>query len=246
MEGRVAIVTGVASGLGRATATALSRKGVRVVLADRNFEGVKALGEVLASSGGEVLPLRVDVSQEEDVTGMVAGTLQTFGQVDILINNAGVGSFVSVEAMTKAEWDRVFDINLWGVFVCSRAVLAPMKERRYGRIINLSSVAGKMGGIFVGANYSASKAGVTCLTKTFAKLLAPYDVTVNAIAPGAIETPFHAATTEEQRGVIVRGTPLGRFGEAEDIAEAIIFLASEEAKYITGEILDVNGGMLMD
>ncbi len=246
MKDTVAIVTGAASGIGKATTQALADEGASVVLADLNLEKAEEVAEEIKAKDGETLCVKVNVADENDVQKMVEVTLDRFDRVDILVNNAGLNCTTSVEDMTKQEWDRVFDIQLWGVFTGCRAVMKKMQEQKYGRIVNISSVVGKIGGIYTGMNYSVSKAGVICVTKNFAKILAPYQVTVNAICPGPINTPFHNVTTKEQREFIIKGIPLGRFGEAEDIAQAVVFLASDKAKFITGEILDVNGGILMD
>ena len=172
--------------------------------------------------------------------------VQAFGRIDILVNNAGICQVTTVENMTEEDWDRVMAVNLKGVFLCSKTVMGVMKKQRSGRIVNMGSISGKVGGIATGANYSVSKAGVMCFTKALARELAPYGITVNAVAPGVIETDMTRGITQGDFTDYIKSIPLGAIGSVEDVAYAVAFLVSEEARYITGEILDVNGGMLMD
>ncbi len=172
--------------------------------------------------------------------------MRDFGQIDILFNNAGIMYPTPVEDISEEEWDEVLDVNLRGVFFCCQAVTPIMKKRRQGKILNIASLAGKVGGIVAGAHYSASKAGVICLTKTFARELAPFGVTVNGIAPGPVDTDMGRLFSPQAREDLIQKCPLGRFADTEDIAQAALFLVSDGAKHITGAILDVNGGMLMD
>ena len=168
------------------------------------------------------------------------------GRIDILVNNAGVMRPASVEDTTEEEWERIMNVNLKGTFICSKAVMEVMKKQKYGKIVNIASASGKIGGVATGPHYSASKAGIICFTKTLARELAPYGINVNCVAPGPIDTPMFQLFSKETRESIIKRIPLGRIGEPRDVAEAVLFLVSDAAKYITGETLDVNGGFLMD
>jgi 3-oxoacyl-[acyl-carrier protein] reductase len=196
--------------------------------------------------GRKALSFHVDVSKSGEVNAMVEKVLAQFGKIDILVNNAGICKVASIEETTEEDWDRIMAVNLKGVFLCSKAVMAVMKKQRSGRIVNMGSLAGKVGGVATGANYAASKAGVMCFTKSLAKELAPYGVTVNALAPGVIETDMTHGITGGDWTNYLRTIPLGYIGAPEDVANAVLFFVSDEARYITGEIMDVNGGMLMD
>jgi len=243
---RVSIVTGAAQGLGRAIAMELARRGSHIVVCDVNLEGVKGVAEDVKALGRKALALKVDVSRPSDVSEMVDRVVKDFGRIDILVNNAGICQVVTIEEMTEADWDRVMAVNLKGVFLCSKAVMGIMKRQRSGRIVSMGSISGKVGGIATGANYSVSKAGVICFTKALAREMAPYGVTVNAVAPGVIETDMTLGITRGDFSDYLRNIPLGTIGTAQDVAYAVAFLVSDEARYITGEILDVNGGQLMD
>lgn len=177
---------------------------------------------------------------------MIKATLEAFGKIDILVNNAGICYLGSMEDMKEEDWDKVIEVNLEGVFLCSKPVIELMKEQRSGKIINIASLAGKIGRILTGANYVVSKAGVIGFTKRLAKEMAPYGVNVNAVAPGIIDTAMTQAFPKKEMKSILKSIPLGRIGLPEDVANAVIFLSSEETSYITGVILDVNGGLLMD
>jgi 3-oxoacyl-[acyl-carrier protein] reductase len=246
LKDRVSIVTGAAQGLGRAIAMELARRGSHVVVCDVNLEGVKGVAEDVRTLGRKALALKVDVSMPSDVSEMVDRAAKDFERIDILVNNAGICQVVTIEEMTEEDWDRVMAVNLKGVFLCSKAVMGIMKRQRSGRIVNMGSISGKVGGIATGANYSVSKAGVICFTKALAREMAPYGVTVNAVAPGVIETDMTLGITRGDFSDYLRNIPLGVIGSAEDVAYAVAFLVSDEARYITGEILDVNGGQLMD
>lgn len=246
LKSRVAVVTGAGRGIGRAIATALAREGADIVANDIDLQTAEETVEKIKAMGRRALAIKADVSNKREVNNIVKKTLEAFRKIDILINNAGVFSSTPVENMTEQEWTRIIDVNLRGVFLCSQAVIKPMKAQRSGKIVNLASLAGKVGGVFAGAGYAASKAGVICLTKSFAKQLAPYGINVNAIAPGVIETDMTRDWPEEVKESFLKQIPLGRFGRPEDIAEAVVFLVSDAANYITGEIMDVNGGYLMD
>jgi 3-oxoacyl-[acyl-carrier protein] reductase len=243
---KVSIVTGGAQGLGKAIALELARKGSHLVVGDVNLKAAQRVTEEVHALGRRALALRVDVSKATDVNEMADRVVKEFGRIDILVNNAGICQVISIEEMTEEDWDRVMNVNLKGVFLSSRAVMGVMKKQRSGRIVNMGSVAGKVGGIATGANYSVSKAGVICFTKALARELAPYGVTVNAVAPGVIETDMTRGITQGDFTDYLKAIPLGMIGSAEDVSHAVAFLVSDEARYITGEILDVNGGMLMD
>ena len=243
---KVSIVTGGAQGLGKAIALELAGKGSHLVVGDVNLETAQRVTEEVHALGRRSLALRVDVSNARDVSEMADRVVKEFGRIDILVNNAGICQVVTIEKMTEEDWDRVMAINLKGVFLCSKAVMGVMKKQRSGRIVNMGSLAGKVGGIATGANYSVSKAGVMCFTKALARELAPYGVTVNAVAPGVIETDMTRGITQGDFTNYLKTIPLGTIGSAEDVSHAVAFLVSDEARYITGEILDVNGGMLMD
>ena len=243
---KVSVVTGGAQGLGRAIALELARKGSHLVVGDVNLEAAQRVTEEVHALGRRSLALRVDVSNARDVSEMADRVVKEFGRIDILVNNAGICQVVTIEKMSEEDWDRVMAVNLKGVFLCSKAVMGVMKKQRSGRIVNMGSLAGKVGGIATGANYSVSKAGVICFTKALARELAPYGVTVNAVAPGVIETDMTRGITQGDFTNYLKTIPLGTIGSAEDVSHAVAFLVSDEARYITGEILDVNGGMLMD
>jgi 3-oxoacyl-[acyl-carrier protein] reductase len=246
LDNKVSIVTGAARGLGRAIAVELARRGSDVVVCDVNLEGLKTVAQGVQSLGRRSLPLKVDVSRASDASRMVDCVMKDFGRIDVLVNNAGICQVITIEEMTEEDWDRVMAVNLKGVFLCSKAVMGIMKKQRSGRIVSMGSIAGKVGGIVTGANYSVSKAGVICFTKALAREMAPYGVTVNAVAPGIIETDMTQGITKGDFSDYLRTIPLGAIGSPEDVAYAVAFLVSDEARYITGEILDVNGGQLMD
>lgn len=246
LKGRTAIVTGGARGIGKAIVLTLAREGAKVAIVDFDNEGAIALKNEIEQKGGEAIAIPCDVSKSSDVTGMVDQVKKAFGRIDILVNNAGIIRRGTIETVTEEDWDRVIEVNLKGTFNCSKAVVETLKQQRYGKIVNVSSIAGKMGDITSAPGYGPSKAGIDALTKTLARQLAPYGINVNGVAPHAIETEMSAQWSDERRKEIIASIPLGRLGKPEDVAEAVLFLASEEASFITGEILDVNGGALMD
>lgn len=245
---KIAIVTGAGSGVGQAISHLFAQEGATVVVSDIDGKAAKRVVEHIKEKGGKAVAMRTDVAQEKEVAALVEYAVQRFGRLDIMVNNAGVNSPVGWKEMTKDEWDRVMDINLWGVFLGCRAAALAMLKQRSGKITNISSVVAKTGSIFSGMNYSASKAGVSCLTINFAKVLAPYGINVNGIAPGTLDTPFQKTLTKEQKEAIIKSIPipLGTLGRAQDVAEAALFLASDSARIITGEIVDVNAGVFMD
>ena len=242
LKDRTAIVTGGGQGIGRAICGIFAEEGASVVVADIDESNARETARRLIRGGHRASAVRADVSSVAEINALVDGTLRDRGRVDILVNNAGLAVFRSVEACTEAEWDRVMAVNLKGPFLLAKAVMPAMKAQKAGAVINLASVAGKTGGVVSGAPYSVSKAGIECLTKSLARELAPHGVRVNAIAPGIIDT----ALTAHHDQSFVDAIPLGGKGEPRDVAEAALFLASDRSKHITGEILDVNGGLLMD
>ncbi|MDI6726100.1 MAG: SDR family NAD(P)-dependent oxidoreductase [Smithellaceae bacterium] len=246
LQDRVAIVTGGARGVGRAIALTFIREGARVALVDMDKAALINLEQELANNKGQVLTIHSDITKGPEVIEMVSLVRQTFGRIDVLVNNAGIIRRGTIETVTEEDWDRVIEVNLKGTFLCAKAVVEIMKRQGQGKIVNISSIAGKIGDITSAPGYGSSKAGMDALTKTLARQLAPYGINVNAVAPHAIETEMSAQWSEEKRREIIASIPLGRLGKPQDVAEATLFLVSDEASFITGEILDVNGGALMD
>ncbi len=247
LEGRVAIVTGAAQGIGEAIVRRFVREGARVVACDLNLAAVEALCAELAAAGNEVLPHGADVSSSDDVRRMAEAALKTFGHVDILINNAGISPKKPFLEYTEEDWDAVHSVNLKGGFLCVRAVVEQMMARRYGRIVNVASASWRSGSFRGGAGvpYVASKAGVIGMMRSLTQALGTYGITVNTIAPGPTVTPMTDTWLPPRQKEVVARIPLGRLGQPEDVANAALFLASDEASYITGVCLDVNGGMVM-
>jgi 3-oxoacyl-[acyl-carrier protein] reductase len=242
LAGQVAIVTGAARGLGRAIAETLSGAGATVACVDVNAETLAQTVEAIQAAGGTALGLTCDVTSSQRVGEVVDEVVKTFGRLDILVNNAGITRDNLLLRMKDDQWDAVLAVNLRGTFLFTRAAARPMIKARRGRIINIASVSGLMGNPGQ-ANYSASKAGVIGLTRTVAKELAERQVTVNAVAPGFIATEMTAALGSNVLEEVKRQTPLGRLGQPRDVAEAVLFLASEEASFITGQVLAVDGGL---
>jgi 3-oxoacyl-[acyl-carrier protein] reductase len=246
LKDRVAIITGGARGIGKAVAITFIREGAKVVLVDVDRVKLEIVKDEIGRGRGGVITISCDITKTVDVAEMVEQTYQTFGCIDILVNNAGIIRRGTIETVTEEDWDQVIAVNLKGTFNCCKAVVDIMKKQSYGKMINVSSIAGKMGDITSAPGYGPSKAGVDALTKTLARQLAPYGINVNAVSPHAIETEMSAQWSEQRRKEIISSIPLGRLGRPEDVAEAVLFLASDEASFITGEVLDVNGGALMD
>ena len=244
LSDKVSIVTGASRGIGRAIALALASQGAKVVASARNAEALAELIAKIKSQGGDALAVVGDVAVEDDANNLVKKAVEAYGQVDVFINNAGITRDGLLLRMKNADWDAVLDTNLKGAFLCTRAVAKVMSKQRSGRIINISSVVGEMGNAGQ-ANYCASKAGLLGLTKSVARELARRNVTVNAITPGFITTEMTEDMTEKAQETMTEQIPLGRPGSAEDVANAVIFLASEQSAYITGQVLGVNGGMYM-
>ena len=248
-KGQVALITGASSGIGRATAEAMAKEGARVgVNYCKNQAGAKQTAETIRNAGGEALVVRADVTRSAEVQAMVDAVRKEWGRIDILVNNAGdLLARRSLTDMTEEYWDEIMALNLKSVFLCVRAVWQEMAERKTGCIINVTSIAGRNGGGPGAAAYAAAKGGLLTYTKGLAKELAPHGIRVNGIAPGVIATPYHERYSPgEVFQRFVASIPLGRAGTSEDVADVIVFLASPAARYIIGETVEVNGGMLMD
>ncbi len=244
MFNRVAFVTGGSRGIGRAIALSLCRSGFDIVVASPEIEKNEEVAEEIRACSGEAMTLNLNVTSPESVKEGFAKALQDKGRVDVLVNNAGIARDGLAVRMKQADWDLVLAINLNGAFQCIQQALPGMMKNRWGRIINISSVVGQAGSAGQ-ANYAASKAGLIGLTKALAQEMASRGITVNAVAPGYIATDMTAVLPEEVKEKILASVPLGRMGKPEDIASAVKFLASEDASYITGQVLAVNGGMYM-
>lgn len=245
LTGKVALVTGGSRGIGRAIALKLASLGAKVAVNYRTNEAAaQEVIEEIASQGGEAIALQGDVSDAEQAGDLVKKTLEAFGRLDILVNNAGITRDTLLARMKESDWDLVIDTNLKGAFNVTKAAQRPMLRQKYGRIINITSVSGLVGQ-FGQANYSASKAGLVGFTKAVAKELGSRDITVNAVAPGYVPTDQTAHLPSELVESFLKLTPLGRPGAPEEIANAVAFFASDEASYITGQVLSVDGGMMM-
>ncbi len=245
MDGRVAVVTGGARGIGRAVVEKLAGLGASVVIGDMLADlAEKTAEEVSQITSKKIIFTKVDVTNGKSAVEMIDRSLAEFGRVDILVNNAGITRDTLILRMEEADWDAVLNVNLKGAFNCSKAVLRAMMKQRFGRIVNISSVSGQAGQAGQ-TNYSASKAGLIGFTKALAREVASRQITVNAVAPGFIPTSLTNDLSDELKKSILDATPIGRMGKPEEIAAAVAFLASEEAAYITGQVLAVDGGMAM-
>lgn len=243
---KAAIITGSADGIGATTAKLLSKNGFSVMVADINEAKAEKVADEINTNGGKALSFKVNVADRKEVSMMVENTFTAFERIDVLINNAGINYFTPIEEVSDHEWDAVLEVNVKGVYNCSKYVIPHMKQRKSGRIVNISSSAGKMGGPVASIHYAASKAAVICMTKSFARHLAPFNITVNSVCPGGVEGGMLLKIPEQARNMAIQAIPLQRFATPKEIAESIAFLVSNEASYITGEILDVNGGTVMD
>jgi 3-oxoacyl-[acyl-carrier protein] reductase len=244
MTNRIAVVTGASRGIGRACALELARAGVKVALAARSLERLEQLAEEMRRGGHEVFPVAVNMESQPSIKEAFARVAKEFGRIDILVNNAGITRDGLAMRMKAEDWDAVLRTNLSGAFFAIQQILPAMMRERWGRIVNISSVVGEAGNAGQ-ANYVASKAGLIGLTKSLAQEIASRNVTVNAVAPGFIETDMTASLSEDLKTRMKQAIPLGRFGTAADVAAAVRFLCSDDASYITGHVLDVNGGMYM-
>jgi 3-oxoacyl-[acyl-carrier protein] reductase len=240
----VALVTGAAQGIGKAIALLLARNGADMVVSDINLEKAEETAKEIRAIGPKAMAVKVDVANLSDVERMVTGILEKLAKIDILVNNAGITRDKLILRMTEEDWDVVLGVNLKGTFNCTKAVVRHMAKQRSGKIVNIASVVGEMGNAGQ-ANYSASKAGVIGLTKTIAREYAQRGINVNAIAPGYIETPMTEALPEKAKEELKKLIPMERLGKPEDVAEAVLFLVSEESSYVTGQVLNVNGGIYM-
>ena len=244
LQGRIALVTGASQGIGRACALELARAGATVALAARSADKLAALAEEIAATGGQAAAFTLDVASEESIKSGAKSVLERYGKVEILVNNAGITRDGLMMRMKRADWDDVLSTNLTGAFLLTQALLPAMLKNRWGRIINITSVVGRTGQAGQ-VNYASSKAGLIGFTRSIAREVASRGITANAVAPGYIETPMTAVLDDKQRQAMMATIPLGRSGTAEDIAQSVAFLASDAAAYITGHVLDVNGGMFM-
>jgi 3-oxoacyl-[acyl-carrier protein] reductase len=245
LEGKIAIVTGSNQGIGKVIALALAKAGADIVAVDLfKNEQTEELVKEIEELGRKCLPTQADVSKEEDVNAVVKEALNQFGQIDILVNNAGITKDNLIMRMKAEDWTKVIDINLSSMFYCTKAVARPMFKQRSGKIVMISSIIGAMGNAGQ-ANYAASKAGAIGFMKSTAKEFAARGIQVNAVAPGFIETAMTQALPEEVRNAYLDQIPLKEFGRPEDVADAVKFLASDRARYITGQVLHVNGGLYM-
>lgn len=244
MKGQTAIVTGGGRGIGKAISIALAQKGVNVVVVGTNFDVASTTAEELISFGVKSIAVKADVSLANDVKNIFEKTLSMFNSIEILVNNAGITRDSLLIRMKDEDWDSVLNVNLKGAFLCSREAVKIMIKQKYGRIINISSIVAFMGNIGQ-ANYCASKAGIAGMTKTIAKEYANRGITVNAIAPGFITTAMTETIPENIKNEMLKAIPMNRFGAVEDIANGVVFFASPNAGYITGQVLHINGGMYM-
>jgi len=240
LSGKVAIITGSARGIGREIALRLAEAGASIVVSD--VADAEPVAEEIRKKGGQSLAVVADVTSTASVAGLVEKALEKFGRIDILVNNAGIARDQLLMRMSDEDWEAVLNVNLKSVFLCTRAVLRPMVKQRWGRIISISSIVGIVGNPGQ-ANYASSKAGIIGFTKTLAREVGSRGITVNAIAPGFIVSKMTDQLSEEQKGEMLKRIPLGFLGTPRDVAEAVAFLASEEARYITGQVLGVDGGL---
>ena len=244
LDGKVALVTGASQGIGEAIAKQLAAQGATVVCAARTLRKLQDVADAIMAAGGKADVMEVDLSDGASVRAAVAATVERHGAIHILVNNAGITRDKLLIQMKEEDWDAVIDTNLKGAWTAIQAVTKPMMKQRWGRIINIASVVGQMGNPGQ-ANYVAAKAGLIGLTKSVARELASRNVTANAVTPGYIETAMTAGFPEGVKAEFTKQIPLGRMGTAADIASAVVFLASDEAGYVTGQVLSVNGGLLM-
>jgi NAD(P)-dependent dehydrogenase (short-subunit alcohol dehydrogenase family) len=246
LSGEVAIVTGGGAGIGRAIALGMAQEGADVAVWDVNGPQAEEMASTIRQMGRKSRGIKVDVSNAQEVYSAVQMVVKEFGRIDILVNNAGICQVTPVDQIEEKDWDRMFAVNVKGVFLCSKAVMGFMMKQKSGKIINLGSLAGKVGGIATGAHYAATKAAVLCFTKSLAKFLGPHGVRVNALAPGVIETDMTRMITGGDWRNFLATIPLGRIGDVKEVAKVAVFLASDDSSYLTGETIDINGGQFMD
>jgi len=248
LQDKVAVITGAGRGMGRTHSLLLSEAGAKVVVSDVSLENCQKVVEEVKNNGGSAIAVKCDISRKDEVDGLIAETVKEFGKVDILVNNAGIADFKDFMAMTEEDWDRTIDINLKGYFLCSQAAAKEMAKQKSGVIINIGSVAmGQMGISFPNlVHYVSSKGGIAGMTEALAVDLAPHNIRVNAIAPGVIETPMVdpiKSNPEGLKGLLSR-LPMKRMGQPEEISSAVVFLASDASSYMTGAIINIDGGWL--
>jgi len=243
LKGKVAIVTGSAGGIGEATALAIAKEGAEaVVVADINPErGASVASEIREKTGIKSEFIKVDISKASEISNLFKETIRLFKKLDILVNCAGICDTYSLEEIDEKQWDKVLSINLRGTYLCSREAIFIMKKAKYGKIINITSISGQIGGIATGIDYCASKGGIIALTMSLAKIGGPYNINVNAVSPGYINTEM----TKDFTHFIPETVPLRRIGDPEDVADVITFLSSDKSRYITGAVINVNGGVYM-
>ena len=244
LAGKCAVVTGGGSGIGRASAIALAVEGADVAVADLNLQGARETAVSIEQLGRKAIAIRADVSKKADVMAMADAAIGALGKIDILVNNARINRAAWLRDMTEEEWDSVMDIHAKGTFLCTQAVVMGMMERRYGKIVNISSIIGKSG-TATGVNYSAAKAAIIGFTKAAAKELAKHNITVNAVLPGVIDTPMSRAVPDKFRNAQLAETPMRRPGQPEELAAVVVCLASDESSYMTGAAVEVTGGLMM-
>jgi len=244
LEGRVALITGASQGIGHAIAVRLAAAGASVALAARNQDKLNEVVQQITSAGGKASAFQLDVADEEQIKSVFKAVIAQLGKIDILVNNAGITRDQLVMRMKRADWDAVLGTNLTSAYLCTQQVISPMLKQRWGRIINVTSIFGQIGQAGQ-ANYASSKAGLIGLTKAIARELGSRNITCNAVAPGFIETSMTAVLGDDFKQNALKNIPLGRIGTPDDVAGAVAFLASDEASYITGHVLDVNGGLHM-
>jgi len=243
---KIVLVTGAAQGIGEATAIAFAKEKARIALADLNLDGISAVKKRINEMGEESITLEVDISQPDMVNDMVEKVVDYFGRLDILVNNAGIIARGGIENISDDILNKVLNINFKGVFYCCRAVVPIMKKQKYGKIVNVSSITAKRGDNTTAPCYGASKGAILTLTRSLARQLGPFGINVNAVAPHAIDTPMMKYWDEKKRKQVIESLPVRRIGKPEDVANAILFLSSDEASFITGETINLNGGYLMD
>ncbi|MBL7115740.1 MAG: SDR family oxidoreductase [Kiritimatiellae bacterium] len=246
LANRVALVTGGAQGIGRAICEALARDGATVVVADLNMSAASETTAAIVDQGWQAVAASVDVASERSVKSLYSQVIDIENRVDIVVNNAGICRMIPILDIEVEEWDRILAVNLRGTFLVSREAFRLMKDQGSGRIVSIASAAAKIGGLAAGAHYSASKAGVICFTKSLALQAAPYHINVNAVCPGPMATEMTDAWGDETNAAFKAKIPWQDYGRPGDVADAVAFLASDKARYITGEVLDVNGGLVMD
>jgi NAD(P)-dependent dehydrogenase (short-subunit alcohol dehydrogenase family) len=243
LEGKSALVTGGGSGIGRAIAIELARAGASVTICDVRLEGALGVVSIIEAMGEHALAVKADVSKKSDVLSAVEAALSAFKKIDILINNAGIYRLTPLEEISEEEWDLLLGVNVKGTFFFSQAVVAHMKERKAGKIINIASTSAISGGLLAGIHYSTSKAAIVGFTRSLARMVARYGILVNAIAPGRIDTPSIKIAPKKDEAAIKRAIPLGKLGTPEHVARVALFLASEDSNYMTGTVVNVSGGL---